>query len=203
MKIPRVLLIGIALLFGAFVVAGAQAASIVGSLHDMTATSWGAGGQICVYCHAPHNTQASTIAPLWNHGSTSATFTPYSSSTLNATVGQPDGYSKACLSCHDGTVAIDTYGTQTGTHSITSGTKFIGTDLSNDHPVSFTYDAALATADGGLVSPTSASLVVTGIPLYAGKMQCSSCHAVHDPVNGHFLRVNNAASALCLKCHAK
>ena len=176
-------------------------ATIVGSSHDLRTITANASDEVCIFCHTPHNAQATE--PLWNHGITAATFTTYSSTTLNATVGQPDGSSKLCLSCHDGTVALDTFGGNTGTHFI-SGTAALGTDISNDHPVSFLYDAALVTADGGgLVSPASASLVVTGVPLYAGKMQCASCHQVHDNTNGNFLRFANTASALCLKCHVK
>jgi predicted CXXCH cytochrome family protein len=176
-------------------------ATIVGTAHDLSGAGYNTD-QVCVFCHTPHNAKATQLAPLWNHGSTAATFTLYSSASLNAVPGQPANNSKACLSCHDGTVAVDTYGSQTGTALITGG-ALLGTNLSDDHPISFTYDAALATADGGLVTPTSASLVVTGIPLYAGMVQCASCHDVHDNADAPFLRNTNAASALCLKCHVK
>jgi predicted CXXCH cytochrome family protein len=191
-----------------------QGASIVGSAHDLRSggpSAWkGTNDQTCVYCHTPHN-GLSTLIPLWNHPTTAtASFTLYpSGGTLNATPGQPTGASRACLSCHDGTLAADSFGTSTGTHPLT-GPALLGTDLSNDHPISFTYDATLVTADTasnggvvGLVSPSSASLVVAGIPLFSGKLECASCHNVHDPANGSFLRVNNAQSALCLKCHIK
>jgi predicted CXXCH cytochrome family protein len=119
-------------------------------------------------------------------------------------VGQPAGTSKLCLSCHDGTVAIDSFGQNAGTHFMTGGDN-LGTNLSNDHPISFTYDAALATADGGLKTPQSASRVDAAhkVPLYAAKMECASCHSVHDDSNGKFLRMDNAGSVLCLTCHAK
>jgi predicted CXXCH cytochrome family protein len=177
------------------------AVGISGTAHDLSGRGWGTN-EICAFCHTPHNAKVPQLAPLWNHGSSAATFTVYSSSTLNAVPGQPAGTSKACLSCHDGTVALDTYGTRTGTNTLT-GSALLGTDLSNDHPVSFTYDAALATADGGLVSPASASQVVAGIPLFTGKLECASCHSVHDNASGNFLRGSNAASILCLKCHTK
>jgi predicted CXXCH cytochrome family protein len=85
------------------------------------------------------------------------------------------------------------------------GTSKIGSDMRNDHPVSFTYDAALATADGRLVVPVSASWVDASrkIPLFNGKLECASCHDVHDDSNSPFLRKNNAGSALCLSCHTK
>lgn len=178
---------------------GAMAAGISGTKHDLSGKGWGSD-QICIFCHTPHN--ASAITPLWNHAQTAATFTVYTSSTLNASGLTVGGVSKLCLSCHDGTVALDSYGTRTGTNMIT-GSPLLGTDLTNDHPIGFTYDAALATADGGLVTPASASLVVTGIPLYTAKLECASCHNVHDNAASPFLRVANTTSALCLKCHVK
>lgn len=194
------LLIG-ALLLGP---ASAQAQSIAGSPHDFHGATWAGTDQLCVFCHTPHNATGTTseTGPLWNRGTTTSTFTVYSSPSLNASPTQPDGNSKACLSCHDGTIAVDAYGGRTGTHFVTGG-GLIGTDLSNDHPVSFTYDAALATADGGLVTPASARQVVAGIPLFASKVQCASCHSVHDNRHGDFLRRDNAGSALCLSCHVK
>jgi len=176
-------------------------ATIVGGPHDFSGRGWGTN-QVCVFCHAPHNVAIPQLVPLWNHGTSVATFTTYSSDTLNAVPGQPSSNSRACLSCHDGTVALDTYGGRTGTNFVT-GSRLVGTDISNDHPVSFLYDAALAAADGGLVTPASASQVVAGIPLYSGQLQCASCHSVHDNTNGMFLRADNAGSALCLRCHQK
>jgi predicted CXXCH cytochrome family protein len=119
-------------------------------------------------------------------------------------MADPAGISKLCLSCHDGTVAIDAYGGSSGTTNMTGAAK-IGTDLRNDHPVSFTYNAALATADGGLVTPNSASKVDAAgiVPLFSSKLECASCHDAHDNTYGSFLRMNNAGSALCLTCHNK
>jgi predicted CXXCH cytochrome family protein len=176
-------------------------AGIAGTSHDMSARGFGTT-EICIFCHTPHNANADKLAPLWNHGSSTATYTLYTSGTMNAAGGQPAGTSKACLSCHDGTVARDTYGTRTGTSLIT-GSTLVGTDLSNDHPVSITYDAAVALADGSLKTPASASLVSVGVPLFGAKVECASCHDVHDNsvVGGNFLRVSNAGSALCIKCH--
>jgi predicted CXXCH cytochrome family protein len=122
--------------------------------------------------------------------------------------------SLACLSCHDGVTGFDALvnkpGSGAGTtptftfNPMPAGVTKLGTDLTNDHPISFTYNAALATADGGLVTPASDSLVVTGIPLYSEKMECASCHNVHNNTTAQpFLRVANAGSGLCLKCHVK
>lgn len=180
--------------------------AITGTAHDFKAASW-TGGQICIACHTPHNAKAGAlhIIPLWNHAATTNTFALYTSptNTLNASVtAQPAGASKACLSCHDGTVAVSSIGTTTG---IIFASKLLGTTLADDHPVSFTYDATLALADTELVSPQTTSLVVAGIPLFGGtgQMECATCHDVHSNTHGKFLRVSNAGSALCLKCHIK
>jgi predicted CXXCH cytochrome family protein len=207
MKYSKIVSMGLlVLLAGAFVIGvsgGNAQAAISGTPHDLSGRGWGSN-QICIFCHTPHNASTTLAAPLWNHGVTVATYTIYASSSLNATVGQPGPVSKACLSCHDGTVAIDTYGTRTGTNTMT-GSAMVGTDLSNDHPVGFTYDAALATADNGLATPTSAAYVDAAhtVPLYTAKLECGSCHNVHDNALGSFLRKSNASSGLCLTCHTK
>ncbi len=172
---------------------------IANSAHDFSGDGWNTEGEQCNVCHTPHNAAAS-VSPLWNHTVTSASFNPYASSTLDATVPTPDGASKLCLSCHDGTVAVDSYGGATGATSISSGAD-LGSDLTNDHPISFTYDATLATTDGGLVDPSNTSVAAL---LTAGKMECSSCHDVHNGSGeSNLLVMSNAGSALCLTCHSK
>lgn len=186
--------------------------------------------EVCVTCHTPHMLEANPPNgqyPLWNHtGTATAVFGVYTSPTLNATLTEiggaamapyPAGQSSSllCMSCHDGTVSVlsmynpPNAGAPTvtavatridGTGRIISPSN-MGTSLRNDHPVNFTYNTALATADGGLkdpaVTPTVSRLLV------GGTVQCSSCHDVHDPTNTPFLTVSNAASALCLTCHNK
>jgi predicted CXXCH cytochrome family protein len=208
MKITHILA---ASLIGAIMLAqpSGTVGSIIGTKHDLSAYGWGTD-QTCKFCHTPHNALSANLAPLWNHATSTATYNLYgengSSPTFNATntISQPSASSKACLSCHDGTVAMDTYGTRTGTHKM-GGTSNLGTDLRNDHPISFTYDAALATADGALIMPVSGSWVDAShkVPLYNTKLECASCHNVHDDTNPPFLRKNNTGSALCLSCHIK
>jgi predicted CXXCH cytochrome family protein len=185
--------------------------TIVGSAHDFHAMSWNNTNEICIVCHTPHNANISILdAPLWNHQMTSATFQLYACATFNgaATQTQPDGNSKLCLSCHDGTVALENFGlTTTGTHFITPVNN-TGTDLRDDHPISFIYDAALAATDPGLYNPTTQPSGMGGTisqtMLYNGKLQCASCHDVHNHAGvPHLLRKSNAISALCLTCHNK
>ncbi len=184
------------------------AQTIAGSAHDFSPETWNASGEICIVCHTPHNAVTLSDAPLWNHELTTQTFTLYASPTLNATMAQPTGSSKLCLSCHDGTVALENFGGTTGGTNFVTGNALVGIDISDDHPISFTYDAALATADGGLFDPTTASSGLGGTInddlLLGGQLQCASCHDVHNGAGIAFLlRMNNAASNLCLTCHNK
>ncbi len=184
---------------------------ITGSDHDFSTENWNNTGEICIVCHTPHNADITVPdAPLWNHEVTQANFTLYDSPSFegSATIGQPSGASKLCLSCHDGTVAMDNFGGRTNGGDFMTGSDLIGTDLSNDHPISFTYDAALATSDGGLYDPTTTNSGVGGTIdtdfLLNGQLQCSSCHDVHNGAGlDDLLRVTNAGSALCLTCHDK
>jgi len=194
--------------------------------HDFGGATW-TGNQICVPCHTPHNANLSvTAAPLWNHAITTATYTVYTSPTLNAIMTQPAGLSKLCLSCHDGTVAIDSFGGLTGTRTMPFRGNF-GTNLRKHHPVSFPYDSALAAADGELHDPSTRITALGGTInqdlLFAGRLECASCHDVHvsrgsgnctDCHNSHFgtilaegstksLRIDNQNSAFCLTCHVK
>jgi predicted CXXCH cytochrome family protein len=186
-------------------------AVISGSSHDMSTKTWNASGQICIVCHTPHNAATGTnnLVPLWNHASTTATFAQYVSTSFQGSTdaGRAVGaVSKACLSCHDGTVALDSFGGSTAATSFIGAGANIGTNLANDHPISFAYTTALATSDGGLVSPTDLTQVTAGIPLYggSGQLECASCHDVHNKASvGSLLRVSNAGSALCFKCHSK
>ena len=183
---------------------------IEGSKHDFSGATWNSTGNICLPCHTPHS-GTGTMAPLWNHGTTTNSFTLYSSDTLDATdMGQPGSESLACLSCHDGTVALDSFGGNGITNNTyMSGTALVGTDLGNDHPVSFTYDDTLAGKDGSLHTPSDTASgigtkTIAEAMLFGGKMECASCHDVHNStgLDGLLLK-DNSGSALCLTCHDK
>ena len=106
---------------------------------------------VCKFCHTPH--ASNPIAPMWNRHNPGTYYQTYKSSTLVARVGQPSGSSRLCLSCHDGTIALaQTYNSRnasTGSIFISSRDKgYLGTDLSDDHPISFVYNSALAIRPG-------------------------------------------------------
>ena len=201
----------------------ASAGTIVGTAHDLSSNGY-SGGEICVVCHTPHNSDTTvTEAPLWNHAITTVNFAMYSSPTFDASQdAQPTGSSKLCLSCHDGVTAIDSFGGNTGSNYI-SGNKAIGrnADLTDDHPISILYDTALSVTDPGLHDPAATSVTIgeggdktrTGtvaeLMTPNSKVQCSSCHDVHNNFVGPgtndqpLLKVSKASSKLCLTCHNK
>jgi predicted CXXCH cytochrome family protein len=158
--------------------------------------------RVCIFCHTPHS--ANPIAPLWNRNDPGTYYQTYESTTMQAQVGQPSGSSRLCLSCHDGTIAL----TQTFNSHNLGGTAvyispqdrgYIGTDLSDDHPISFVYDSALATRNPQLVDP---ALLPQELPLDSdGQLQCTTCHDAHDDTFGNFLRMDNADSRMCTECH--
>jgi len=184
--------------------------SIVDTKHNLSVTGPGpvkstTEERICVFCHTPHN--ARTDVPyLWNRSQPADNYTPYQSSTLYASVGQPTGASKLCLSCHDGTIALGALLSESFEVPFTGGIRFIpegpskiGTDLSDDHPVSFTYDSQLASTNGELANPAA---LPPEIKLDSTqKLQCTSCHDPHNNTNGKFLVVQNTHSNLCTLCH--
>ena len=206
----KTLTISLAICIMAFM-AGSAMAQITGSGHDFSSAGWNTSGEICIACHTPHNALA--VTPLWNHEVSTATFTLYTSTTMNATTATPSGTSLLCLSCHDGSVALDNFGGVTIGTNIIAAPDLLGTDLSNDHPVSFVYNATLATADGELHDPSTATGITGTIEadmLFGttgnATMECASCHDVHNggPASVASLLVkSNAASALCLTCHDK
>jgi predicted CXXCH cytochrome family protein len=192
-------IIGLSLAVAAMAfVAGVARAGIAGSAHDFSDDSWNSGGQICKPCHVPHNPNpgGSVGAPLWNHTLTTQTFTMYpSGGTIDGTIdAAPSGVTKLCLSCHDGVTNLDAFGGAAGATAMT-GAAVVGTNLSNDHPVSITYN----TADTGLESaPTDAA-----VKLFGNKVECASCHDVHNAGIAKLLVKANSGSALCLACHKK
>lgn len=172
----------------------------------------------CENCHMPHKSGDATDpddygVPLWSTAQNAdglPTFDLYTSSTLDATdVSQPTGPSKLCLGCHDGS-----YDFFTSDFGSASTAIFHTGDLANSHPISFTYDDALATADGGLKQPSTVMSGLGGTIKQdlldeKDKVQCTSCHDVHVTGYGDYLLKYDVDAAsehealLCRACHIK
>ena len=169
---------------------------IEGTPHDLSPI---AGASACSYCHTPHG--AITGTPLWSHELSSAVYKIYQSSSIQANIGQPTGSSKLCLSCHDGTVALteSIRGGPSGGAYINPGAANIGTDLSDDHPISFVYSTELSTQDVQIRPP---SVLPEQLKLdRSGELQCTTCHDPHNNRYGNFLVMPNRNSQMCTTCH--
>ena len=204
-------------------VANTAQASITGSAHDFGQFGW-AKNQVCLPCHTAHNAivkDANGVhvgGPLWNHTLSTATYTLYiDEATGQGVTGKVDTNSALCLSCHDGTVAVDSFGGGAGTQQLTGG--LVGTDLSNDHPIG---EAAVwwTTTPSYMVDPAlrDAKRIMPLRQLADGRkaVGCTSCHEPHNrPSTDHMLWVSNSGSAttvdgrtvsgsaLCFNCHKK
>lgn len=188
-----------------------EARSIVLTKHNLSVSGPGVikatvEKPVCQFCHTPHH--AGQAKPLWNKDIPEILYTTYQSSSLKAGPGQPNGASKLCLSCHDGTIALGLLRSESqilpftgGVLTMPPGRTNLGVDLSDDHPISFTYDQTLATRNGQLEDPTNLRRPVK-LDRY-GQLQCTSCHNPHDDQYGKFLVMENRYSALCVTCHKK
>lgn len=228
--------------------------------------------EICIFCHTPHGASAEAAAtikaPIWNRNLSTARYILYDqiwSTSFEAyevnppRPNAPTGYSRLCLSCHDGTIALGSVINPSGTSSYsipmdmiyptgkapaggagtipvgsggtTGDTRYLGTNLQNDHPVSFIYDPSLATRDEELVDPGPAlvppsrvgdTTPISPLRRYPGtnlnrfdSVQCTSCHNPHAATYPKFLRASyynndpndpnypSASKILCLYCHDK
>jgi predicted CXXCH cytochrome family protein len=187
------------------------AASVRDSLHNLSASGPGsvkanAANEICSFCHISHSN--STDGALWARGRSTAAYTPYSSSTAVAQPGQPTGTSVLCLSCHDGTIALGEVlnrgapiSMAGGNDRMPQGKGLQGTDLSDDHPISFEFSSSLATQNGELALPGALN---PRLRLDEnGELQCTTCHDAHSSPYPKLLHLSNIRSQLCIECHRK
>ena len=198
----------------------AVAGTIVGSVHDFSGAGW-SGGAICTPCHNQGNSANSLVPGMgqWNHQiNMGQSYMLYSSTTLkSAAVTEIGIRSKLCLSCHDGTIAVDSFSGRTGSQFITSANN-IGTNLKNDHPIGMVYDQTLAGQNPTLFNPVSAQVTIgaadmaitdsiNNLLLYDGKMECVSCHDVHNNftvgTTGLLLMSTSGNGSICTACHNK
>jgi len=199
-------------------------ASVIGSPHELAP-------EPCAMCHTPHH--ASSAGPLWNRVQEDVgAYLLYQSITfdMKTTQTQPRVPSTLCLTCHNGVLSglVNYPGPCSVTDSAydleISGCADLGTDLMDDHPISFDYQYDLDMDNNGFppTETTGGREFIRGVvsdtlyPLYGGGtgnttnwFECATCHSVHDtevyPGKGdyqvYFLRNDNTGSTMCLDCH--
>ncbi|MEE9552686.1 MAG: cytochrome c3 family protein [candidate division Zixibacteria bacterium] len=195
--------------------AGGMKTSVFDTKHNFSTTGKGdikslTETRVCIFCHSSHN--SSKEGPLWNHKTTiPSKFQTYNRSSLKSTPEQPNGATKLCLSCHDGTIAVGAVKgfarpiqlTNTGNQGeIPAGKKSnLGMDLRGTHPVSVRFDQSLAVMDKNLLWPPSDPENEVGVDSN-GYIQCTSCHDPHGSRSSKYPFWKKATfSEVCLVCH--
>ncbi len=167
-----------AMAVSALLVAGSSLAEIENTPHNLGSLGPGPNkytntADTCVFCHTPHGSDTTAPVALWNRKlrtdvQTYITYDSLGTSTLDGKTTTVGSVSIACLSCHDGTQAmnvvlnapgsggwnpnVDPTVPQSGwtgpasTASPTGSLNYatasiveIGIDLRNDHPIGIQY----------------------------------------------------------------
>jgi len=203
MKKVLLLLVALSLLVGVATVW----ASVIGTPHDLAP-------EPCAMCHTPHS--GANQYPLWNRNQDTQTYTMYSGSIsydmITGAATAPRTPSSLCLVCHNGVFSdlVNYPGPCSNPDSAydleVAGCADLGTDLSNDHPLSFNYVASLDVDTNGFTNEVTfngstrgraailGAYTGTFYPLYgnvniSGVLQennwfeCATCHSVHDMAN--------------------
>lgn len=205
------------LVLGAFYALNA-ADNVANTKHNLSSSGTGtykttSTTEICIMCHTPH-TSSLFNAPLWNRTNPSGPYNMYNSPTIDMIFSSdPQLQSLACLSCHDGSTALDmllnapgsgnpptNWEWSGGLDKIQDGITKVGTNLADDHPVSVSYDTTKDAEFNPVVNGK-----INDIPIFGpdGRVECSSCHNPHEADLKLFLRKDNSLSKLCTSCHIK
>lgn len=204
----------------------AQHERVASTVHNLSVSGPGVirsttESEICKFCHIPH--KAVVAQPLWGHALSQAQYDVPQIRAVGASrepAPQPNGSSRLCLSCHDGTVALGEVAgerqpiSMTGADRLSPGQRgFLGTDLSGSHPVSFVVPdgdplrSGSSERDMGL-QPLSAIRADPNVRLdRQGRMQCTTCHDPHadryyEPGRVPRFWVKASVDEVCLTCHA-
>ncbi|GAB4432249.1 MAG: cytochrome c3 family protein [bacterium] len=217
----KLALVAVVVAVVAMMAMGVYASDVRNTKHNLS--TWGTGdykstnySEICVFCHTPH---AAGQEPLWNRNMTGVTgFTTYSSTTFDVTAADIDATSKLCFSCHLATNSaaaslnnpsnLNSNDQPTFNFNGIRHTAALGTNLRDDHPVAFDYNAVVSLNKYELNTKASVEAVLGSDTFAGGQMTCASCHDVHGKGSGSnlvpvLLRRSNASSMLCLTCHTK
>ena len=197
----------------AFVLAGlalaagpayAQKSRVLNTGHDLRTNK--AVGDACIACHTPHNANTNYQALQWVRAVRTTGYQVYDT-TVNpdfaggaVSVAGGNSVSLLCMSCHDGAAALNVnWQNQTNAalrSGALTGNSLLGLDLRNDHPVGFAYaNSVTAKQNDYNATPTAP------VKVFAGRVECASCHNAHDGTVASFLVRDNNNSALCLSCH--
>lgn len=214
MRSANIIAASFLLLLVIFPMPSGHSASVLDSPHNLSVASTASiksttEERICIFCHTPHHatliSDPNYPGPLWSREENFNVYTIYDSSTVISRSGQPQGPSRLCLSCHDGTIALSSPGTATtmGALASYSTSAVLGQDLSDDHPISMEYGAnPQEFHDPALLRQSRINLYYRNGVM---NVECTSCHDPHDNQYGNFSVMDTAlqTDALCTACHNK
>jgi predicted CXXCH cytochrome family protein len=165
------------------------------SKHDFTSQLWNAERSLCGPCHQSHN---AVNKALWGRKPSATLYTMHPQKLLAGTIDvQPSAVSRFCLSCHDGIQPLeqDRIG-----HTYINAAARIGPDLRTHHPVSIVYtpNTKLFAAS----TPSGLGRSIAQDLLKNGKVECTSCHDVHNRYNNEKM-LNKKKDLLCQTCHTQ
>ena len=197
----------------------AVAGTLAGSKHDFSLRAGSVSGGGCAACHIPAE-PPSKGTPGWAPpASAILSYAIYANGNSRATA-QPGTVSKICLSCHDGTVALDTYSERA--EPSVRGVEF-GRELAHGHPIGLAYDSASAIRNASMFDPDRRLVsigsdsfkrngTVSSTLLFDGHVECTSCHDPHNRytvaappgyASNKLLKLGIIGSGICMTCHNK
>lgn len=177
-------------------------------------------GHGCASCHTPHGGGAGNgiggdpstgVNYLWGRSFIATTYTTFDGGSMTTTATYADTdplfHTAACLSCHDGNVAIvgmsgQSFETVDGTNKVSTYLNKDGYSLANDHPVHVAYNPGgynwpgTVNPDGTITWGTDAmstnfinvyghpvrfySVASGGAGAGSAYVECSTCHNPHS-----------------------
>jgi predicted CXXCH cytochrome family protein len=196
MNLQRSLVLAGVVLFT--LVAWSQDTGKTGKKHNLN-------GQNCATCHVllgaspspPAHSSACDTTALWDCELLSRIFQSYDAALAGGKGAGGDDTqvrmsSMLCASCHDGVSTAD----------MNRGSKAdflsnVGGSLQNEHPIDVPLDP---TKNPNLAA---VPVVLRQVKLFgrSHRVQCTTCHEVHDNKDADLLRTPNKNSSLCVICH--
>lgn len=182
---------------------------IVNTRHNLTQSTIAGGGgsmnasrsdygEVCVYCHTPHGANQTIDLPLWNRSNNNQTYTTYDTlgtASITADIQQPGINSLSCLSCHDGTLGVDSIinmpgsGGYSAAQELTQNNGFLdtwATEFGGNPNAHIGLDATGCLACHSTTAPDAIGLFATDFTLFAIGTDLTNDHPVGIslPANG-------------------
>jgi hypothetical protein len=212
------------LLVVAFAIPSMASAVISNTKHNLSSTGPGSvhftdtSADMCRFCHMPHNANVSN-GTLWARGTPTGTAFNSPTSTANgtplpATNGALGAASQKCLSCHDGTVAlnitVNKFGASStvataasiagGNTTTTAGGVFLRgsmqySDLNGQHPVGIPFAAQSGSSAVNAQYGTASTVCQPGV------VNCVSGASGGGAYLKLFANAGGAFQVECGSCH--